>query len=108
MCFGCVECSLFLNQTVKTLHDDEINISIEIVKNYIHKYISNGQVFLSITSCATNDEQKYLQQTLINKLVRHSKMEKVSYNLLSKIHQFRRKNTNIFNLILIDGIDSLT
>lgn len=107
--FGCLSCKSILNQTVEVPQDNETYMPIEIVVNYVHKYISHKKMFLSITSHASNDEQKYLQEILVANFLKHPRIEQVSYNrLTSKIHQLRRGNTNVFNFIFVDGSDSLT
>lgn len=100
---GCARCNVFLNQIMEIPRDNKTNIPVEIVSNYLQKYTSNEQVYLSITSSAANVKQRW-----ITTLVRHSRIQSITYNLLNKLHQFGRKNINIFNLIFVDGSTSLT
>lgn len=106
--FVCIKCNLLFNLKIEEKQNNQTEIPIEILKNYLHKYISREKVFLSISTRASNDYQKYLQRNLISDLLKLSYMETISYNILNTIHQFRRRNMNIFNVIFVDGNASLT
>lgn len=105
--FVCVECNLLLLQPLEVPQNNQIEMPVEIVENYLHRYISQEQVFLSICVGATNDDQKELQRVFVSNIMQHSRTETISYNLLNSIHQSRKRNMNIFNLILVDGSASL-
>lgn len=105
--FVCVECNLLLLQPLEVPRNNQIEMPVEIVENYLNKYISQEQVFLSMCVGATDDDQKELHRLFVSNIMQHSRTEDISYNLLSSIHQSRRRNMNIFNLILVDGSASL-
>lgn len=87
---------------------DETIIPTEIIGNYLHKFLSYNEVYLSIALSSVNIDQHLLQQNFVSKLMMDSKLVNFSFNILNTLDQSRRGNTDVFNLILIDGSESLT
>lgn len=99
----------FENRTFEFKASKEIDtiIPVKIISNYINKYLNPTDSFLSLSYSFSNDDQKYYQKELIADLLKQQKCAAFSYNILNKIHQFRRGNKSAFNVILVDGCVSL-
>lgn len=104
----CVKCNVLLHNNLITTDIDKTVIPTEIISNYLQKYLSCDEVFLSISLTSPNDDREYFQEDLISNLVVNSKLENFSYNILNKVDQSRRGNRNVFNLVFIDRSALLT
>lgn len=100
----CVKCSVPLTEIFE---QDKTDIPTEIIGNYLHKYLSGKDVFLSIVLSSSTDAQHSFQQDIVSNLVTHTKLDSFSFNILKRLDRLRRGNTDVFNLILIDGSESL-
>lgn len=83
------------------------DVIIEIVGNYLQKFISQRTSVLSIVAGSSSIQQKYLQNDLIGQFIINWKISNFSFNFLNTVHQKRRKNKQTFNLIFIDGSSAL-
>lgn len=103
-----VKCNNLLHANSYTLEKNETVIPTEIVSNILYKYLGHERVFLSFVSMDSSDGHSYLQNNLINNLVAHPKLSNFSYNILKGVDQIRQGNTNIFNVVIVDGSASLS
>lgn len=109
MCFCCVECNFPYHVAIDTLETIEITIPITIVRNYVKKYLSEETIFLSISSASSSFEQRVLQDDIVSHFLKQPAINNFSYTILKDlIYQFRRRNRDIFNIIFVDGSESLT
>lgn len=99
-----VECTVLLPKS--SGYDDTI-IPTEIIGNFLHKYLNFRDVFLSIVLSSSNFDQQTLQQDLVSNLLMDTKLENFSFNILSTLDQSRQGNIDAFNLVLVDGSESL-
>lgn len=84
------------------------DVMIEVVGNYLDKYISHKISVLSIATASSSVQQKYFQKDLIEQLlITNLKICNFSYKILNKVDQTRPANNRAFNLIFIDGTNSL-
>lgn len=97
-----------LQRDVERFKTNATYIPIEIIANYLHKYFDDEEIFFSISLSSLNDETKYFQEDLIDKLVINPKFSNFSYNILHEIDQSRIGHQKVFNLIFIDGSTSLS
>lgn len=104
----CVESGLNNFTNLEPTNDDEVIVLTEIVSNYLYKYFYQQQVYFMIAKRSSNVEQQFFQEDLITKLVTGTKFGYFSYNFLEKVDQENRGNRNAFNILLIDGVPSLT
>lgn len=105
MNFIIAESILFSNTTgVKP----DFDVIVEIVSNYLKKYIRHKTSIVSILKASSCVQQKYIQKDLFEKFVTSPKMSNFAYNILNQtIDQTRQENTHSFNIIFIDGVDPL-
>lgn len=102
-----VYCNCSLIQNIYALNKDDSIIPAEITSNYLQKYVNYQEVFLSISFSSQNAKQEYLQEDLFIHLLKSTKLNNFSYNILECIDQSRKENKYALNLILVDGIASL-
>lgn len=105
--FLCIKCNVLLLQNGQIPEKDLTTIPTEIVSNYLHKYHYNGNVFLSIAIGSSNPMQQYSQEDFVSNLMLHAKLDNFTYNILDKVSQTQQGNKKIFNLILVDGNNSM-
>lgn len=105
--FFCIKCSAIVLGNEMNFEMDDIVIPSEIVSNYVHQYLDPTKMFISIAFSHSNDNQKYVQEQLISKLLKNTKFNEFSNNILYNVHQMRRDTVNDFNVILVDGSNSL-
>lgn len=104
----CIKHCVLLNKNENLVEMPDTTIPTEIISNYLSKYFSQEKVFLSLCFSSSNSDQKYFQEKLITSLITRPKINEFSYNILGHVHQFRRRNRNVFNVIFVDTITSLT
>lgn len=104
----CIKCSILKYEISEMAETNEtVSIPIEIISNYLLKYLNDENVFLSISAASSNGDQKYVQEILLTNLLKNSMLSNFSYDILSNINRTRQGNRNAFNLIFVDGSDSL-
>lgn len=88
---------------------NSIDIPIEIVKNFVQKFIRNENIFLSISTASSNMEQKLVQNEIVTNLLEKSEIKYFTYAVLKNIiYQFRRKLWDAFNILIVDNSESLS
>lgn len=102
------QCCIKFNPNRYATEMDETVIPTEIVRNFLYKYLSHEQVSLSFVSMDSNVGRSRFQENLISNLVADPKLSNFSFNILKEVDQTRKGNTNIFNVVIIDGIESLS
>lgn len=105
--FVFVESILYLNTVSAKSFPSNVDVTIELVVNYLDKYISHKTSVLSIVTASSNVQQKYFQEDLIEKIVTSPKIRNFSYNILNKVDQTRHENKQAFNVIFIDRSSAL-
>lgn len=106
----CVNCNLILYKSVKTLKiNNETVVLSEIISNYLFTFFHNEKMSVSIvmSSSSSNIHQSYLHEDLVENLMLDLNASNFSFNVLSNIDQSRLGNKNVFNLIVVDDINSL-
>lgn len=98
---------VYINSTLVELHQSNFDIIIEIVGNYLDKYISHKTSVLSIASSSSTIQQAYFHEDLIRKFVSSARLGNFSYDILNKVDQSRQGNDQKFNVIFVDGYSSL-
>lgn len=101
-----IENNLILPQNDES-SQSRTNIIIEIAKNYLNQHISKRVSVLSIVLSSSTAEQNFFQAELVNELV-NTKTHQFSYTILNTLDQLRKGNRISFNLVFIDGTNSLT
>lgn len=101
------KCNSLSNFHIENAENNETFIPLEIVSNYLQKYLSRKDTFLSITLSSSSAEQKDLHQDMISYLFQSTPIQGFTHNILDSVYQLRRKNRNFLNLLFIDDCFSL-
>lgn len=99
----CVKC-IFLFDINR---EDGTQIPVEIVSNYLRKYLNCKEHFLSIAFSSSNDEQKYFQKDLISNMLKCAKLNNFTYRIMNEVYQYRKGNKIVFNVIFVDESASI-
>ena len=102
-----VESILFANIASVKLFLSNSDVIIEVIGNYLEKFISHKESILAIATASLGVQQKHLQDDLIQKFITSTKIINFSYKILKKVDQTRQGNNQQFNLIFIDRSGTL-
>lgn len=86
--------------------NDESVIFGKIISNYLHKYFSNTQFFVSIIFPPSKKETRFLDHFFSN-LFNDPITQMFARNVLNKLDNSHHENSPVFNLILVDDSKSL-
>lgn len=90
---------------------NETIASIEIVADYIHRYLDYNKTFLSFTLSSANDENddnQFRQMHLANILLTHIKLVNFTYSIFAEIDNSQKRYMQPFHVVFVDGSESLT
>lgn len=79
----------------------------KIIANYLNKYFSEEQIFVSIIFPSLAKRNQQFLDDLFTTLFNDPTMEMIACNFLNKIDTFIHDNIRGLNLILVDGSKSL-
>lgn len=82
--------------------------SIEIVADYINKYLRYNETHLSITVSSANDNNQFRQLNLANSLLTHFKLANFTHSILTEIDQSQKRHKQPFHVLFVDASASLT
>lgn len=85
----------------------ESGIFAKIISNFLKKYFSDGQIFVSIVFPSLEKEKHHFLQDLFANLFNDPTMEMFACNFLNKLDNSTHENRRTFNLILVDDSESL-
>lgn len=105
--FAVIESAPALHRDLEPPNSHETNVITEILGNYLERYFGQRQAFLSFALSSVKIERKLIQENLVSELVTSPKLVNFSYNILNKVDQSQGENKRVFNLIFVDGTDSL-
>lgn len=107
ICFAVIQSAPALHRDLEPPKSHETNVITEILSNYLERYFGQRQAFISFALSSVKIERKFVQENLVSELVTNPKLANFSYNILNKVDQSQGENKRVFNLIFVDGSDSL-
>lgn len=95
------------NFDIKPSRDDESVVLRKILINYIVKYFSEDQIYISIVVGTSTKERIYFHDDFFYNLFHDPKMENFTYNVLDGLDDTVRDKRSAFCLILTADTKSL-
>lgn len=99
LCDGFVWCS-HIDLALKQSMLDESVIPGKIINNYLGKYISNSEIFVSVIVSPSREEQNRFRDDFSYNLVNAVASAGFAYSVLNKLNNDTGHNWNAFNIIL--------
>lgn len=108
-------CTISIGFTLSSCNDFEIEQSNtdesvilgEIITNYLIKYFSDEQIYVSIVLAPSNFDQFNFQEDLFVNLFDNPKLTEFASNTLDRLDNTVQDHRNTFNMILVDDSESL-
>lgn len=80
----------------------------EIIANFLIKYFSNDQIFVSVLLPPSGGRQQYFQHDLFDHLFYHPGLTENSFCILDKVHTTTGGYEKILNIILVKNSSTLS
>ncbi|XP_055298675.1 uncharacterized protein LOC129566616, partial [Sitodiplosis mosellana] len=87
---------------------DESVILGEIISNYLIKYLSEDQIFVSIIFTPSERDQTNFENDFFVNLFDDPALTEFDHNVFNKLNDIIGDNRNAFNIILVDGSKRLS
>lgn len=80
----------------------------EIITNYINNYFSEDEMFVSMISKTSRNNQSHVDEEFFNELFSVLDQAEFAHNLLDQLNNVTFDNRNAFNLIVVDDSSVLS
>lgn len=87
--------------------NDESVFLRKIIINYLEKYFSDGQIYISVIVSPNKNQQNHFRHNFLDDFVDDLVLTGFTYNILDKLDHSIRDNWNSFNLIVVDDSTAL-
>lgn len=95
------------NFVIEQSSTDDSFILSEIITNFLLKYFSNEQIFISIVASPSQESNGLFQSDFFENLFDDPALEEFPYNILQQLDDSVYDYRNAFNIILIDSHETL-
>lgn len=93
---------------IEQSESDESVILGEIITNYLIKYCSEDEIFISIIFSPSERDQNNFEDDLFVNLFDDPALTEFAHNALDKLDNTIRDHRNAFNIIFVDSSKSLS
>lgn len=100
--------ALSRNFRIEQSDTEESVVLGEIITNYLIKYFSEDQIFVSIILTRSEKDQNNFEDDFFANLFDVPAMTEFAHNTLDKLDNTIRDHRNAFNIIIVDGSKSLS
>lgn len=106
----CIKLSIALPSVfeIEQSQSDESVVLGEIITNYLIKYLSEDQIFVSIILPPSEKDPRNFEDDLFANLFDDPTLTQFAHNTLDELDYTIRGHRNAFNIILIDDSKSLS
>lgn len=80
----------------------------EIITNYLIKYFSEDQIFVSIILLPSKKDRNNFEEDFFANLFDNPALTEFAHSTLNKLDNTIRGHRNAFNIIIVDGSESLS